>query len=628
MNKKIFKGFVPTKGKRPIESIRGRAEFYPLEEVKHLESYGGVLKDDVILVDSDDDNESDILFKIIQDLDINCNVIQTTRGKHFYFKNTDVKSNKIGNQCPLSLTLDYKLGTRNTVVPLKINGVNRKWLQETNLIDPLPIWLIPIGKNIIDFSTLGEGDGRNQTLFNYILKLQSEGLSKNEIRETITIINKYILEDPLPERELETILRDEAFQKPVFFKGTTFLFDKFSNYLKNEHYIIKINNQLHIYKDGVYQNGNVIIEGEMIKHISNLNRAKRNEVLHYLNISINENKVQSNANLIAFNNGSYNLIDDSFSNFSPDYIITNKIPWDYNPNAYSKLADNTLDKIACHDEEIRALLEEVIGYTFYRRNELGKAFIFIGDKSNGKSTYLDMISTILGQENISALDLKELGERFKTAELFGKLANIGDDIGDEFIANPSVFKKLVTGDRINVEKKGQDPFDFNNYSKLLFSANNIPRMKDRTGAVQRRLVIIPFNAKFSKDDPDYRPYIKYELREEESIQYLINVGLKGLKRILENRQFTKSSKVEKELEEYEESNNPVIGFVKDVGLNSILENTTSEAYLRYQEYCVKEGLQPLSNREFGKVICGTFNLESKQKWIAGENRRVYIKLEE
>src|SRR5690606_2155461 len=218
MNEKIFKGFIPTKGKKPIESIRGRTDFYPLEEVEHLQSYGGILKDDVILVDSDDEKQSEILFKIIQDLNINCNVIQTDRGKHFYFKNTNVSSNKIGNQCPLSLTLDYKLGNRNTVIPLKINGVDRKWLQETNLIDPLPIWLIPIGKNIIDFSILGEGDGRNQALFNYILKLQSEGLSKNEIRETITIINKYILEDPLPERELETILRDEAFLKESFYK--------------------------------------------------------------------------------------------------------------------------------------------------------------------------------------------------------------------------------------------------------------------------------------------------------------------------------------------------------------------------------------------------------------------------
>ena len=51
------------------------------------------------------------------------------------------------------------------------------------------------------------------------------------------------------------------------------------------------------------------------------------------------------------------------------------------------------------------LLEEVIGYTFYRRNELRKAFILIGDKANGKSTFLDMIKNVLGEENVSALDI-------------------------------------------------------------------------------------------------------------------------------------------------------------------------------------------------------------------------------
>ena len=119
-----------------------------------------------------------------------------------------------------------------------------------------------------------------------------------------------------------------------------------------------------------------------------------------------------------------------------------------------------------------------------------------------------MVKNLLGDQNIASLDLKELGDRFKTAELFGKLANIGDDIGDEFIANASVFKKLVTGDRVNVERKGQDPFEFNNYSKFLFSANVIPRMKDKTGAVQRRLVIVPFDAKFTPNDADFRPFIK------------------------------------------------------------------------------------------------------------------------
>lgn len=76
--------------------------------------------------------------------------------------------------------------------------------------------------------------------------------------------------------------------------------------------------------------------------------------------------------------------------------------------------------------------------------------------------------------------------------------------------------------------------------------------------------------------------------------------------------------------EYEEANNPVIGFVKEVGLDSILDNTTKEVYLRYQAYCVEEGLQPLSNKEFGKVLCSVFDIESTVKKIKGKSERVYI----
>lgn len=103
------------------------------------------------------------------------------------------------------------------------------------------------------------------------------------------------------------------------------------------------------------------------------------------------------------------------------------------------------------------------------------------------------------------MDIGELDEGFSVAALAGKLANIRDDISDEFLQRRSIatFKKIVTGDRIKAEFKGENPFEFAPYAKLLFSANDIPRTKDKTGAVLRRMVIIPFNAVFSKDDPDY-----------------------------------------------------------------------------------------------------------------------------
>lgn len=596
-----------------------------------MPEYAGILAAETILIDVDDFEASEILFKVVKEYALTCRVYRTSRGKHFLFKNSGVPTNKTGCKLAIGLTADIKIGTRNSYEVLKYDNQNREILYDTaenEEAQQLPRWLFPV-KSKMEFLNMETGDGRNQGLFNYILTLQSNDFSVEEARETIRIINKFVLKVPLSDDEIETVLRDDAFKKPVFFMGSTFLFDKFATFLKNNNHIIKINNQLHIYKNGIYISGLAEIEAEMIQHIPGLNRAKRTEVLAYLDILIRENFKAEDANLIAFENGLYNIVDDSFVEFTPEHIITNKIRWKYNPEAYSELADKTLNKIACNDPQIRALLEEAIGYCFYRRNELGKAFILTGDKSNGKSTFLSMVQYLLGDENISSLDLKELGDRFKTAEMFGKLANIGDDIGDEFIANPAIFKKLVTGERVSAERKGQNPFEFNNYSKLLFSANNIPRIKDKTGAVQRRLTIIPFDARFSADDPDFNPYIKHLLKTDEVMEYLINLGIAGLKRVLLNRKFTGSTKVQKAMDEYEENNNPIIGFFRECEDEEFqIENEpTNVVYKRYQEYCLANSLQPMSNIEFSKQVNRILNMRVENKWLNGKKHRIFIKNE-
>lgn len=625
----FFKGYVETHNKKCIEKFKGRTNFKTFEQVQLLSEYAGILAADTIMVDIDNLESSEILFKIVQNYKLCCRVYQTKRGKHFLFKNSGVDTNKTNCKLAIGLNADIKIGTRNSYEVLKYGGVERKILYDTaenEEAQPLPRWLHPVKSNV-DFLNMSDGDGRNQSLFNYILTLQGCNFTVEEIRETIRIINKFVLKIPLAENEIETILRDDSFKKPIFFNGSAFLFDKFAAFLKTNHHIIKINNQLHIYRNGIYIPGASEIEAEMIKHIPQLNRAKRTEVLAYLDIMIRENTNAEDANLIAFENGLYNIVDDSFVSFTPEHIITNKINWQYNPKAYSELADGVLNKIACKDIQIRALLEEAIGYCFYRRNELGKAFILIGDKSNGKSTFLSTLQYLLGDENIASLDLKELGDRFKTAELFGKLANIGDDIGDEFIANAAIFRKLVTGDRVSAERKGQNPFEFNNYSKFLFSANNIPRIKDKTGAVQRRLVIIPFDATFSNSDPDFNPYIKHLLRTNEVMEYLINLGIQGLKRILENRSFTNSERVQQELDDYEEQNNPILGFFRECEDEDFqIENEpTNKAYKRYQEYCLASSLQPMSNIEFSKQVNRILNFHIKDQKINGKKCRIFVR---
>lgn len=622
----LYKGYIETRGKQPCEKLKNRTKWKTLEEVKNLNGYAGVLEKDTIFVDIDDPEQSEILMDIVEEYQLNCRVYCTKRGKHFVFKNHSITRNRGGIQLAVGLTADIKVGLKTSYEVIKIYGEERfiEWdIEEGEEYQEIPKWLFPV-PTTADFIDMDAGDGRNQALFNYILTLTANDFTVEETRECIRILNKFVLKEPLPDDELETILRDEAFQKPVFFMGSTFLFDKFATYMKNAAHIVKINNQLHIYKDGIYENGYKEIETEMIHYIPNLKKNQRREVLDYMEL-ITESRQMSEANLIAFENGVYDMVTGELKPFNSDMVITNKIPWNYNPDAYSELADKTLDKLSCGDKNIRALLEECIGYCFYRRNELGKAFILTGDKSNGKSTFLDCMKAILGEQNISALDLKELGDRFNTAMMFGKLANIGDDIGDDFLqgSQVSIFKKIVTGNRIKAERKGQDPFEFNPYIKLLFSANDIPRMKDKTGAVLRRLVIIPFNATFSKDSEDYDPYIKYKLIEQDSMEYFIRIGVEGLQRVIINQGFTQSEKVQNQLNEYEEENNPIIAFIADCGVDAIENEPTNEVYKRYQVFCAENNMQPMSNIIFSKQINKRLKFEVVHTKINGQTRRIF-----
>lgn len=624
----LYKGYVETKDKKCIEKYKGRTDFKTYEQVESLPEFAGILAENTILVDLDDGKQAEILMNIVENLQLDCKVIDTTRGKHFLFHNTKIKSCSTHSTLAVGLTADIKVGFKSSYEVLKVNGEERfiEWdAEEGHDYQEIPKWLFPV-KTKADFLTMDAGDGRNQALFNYILTLQSSGFTVEECRECITLLNRYVLKEPLSDSELEVILRDDAFKKPIFFDGNTLLHEKFAEYLKNAKHIVRINGQLHIYKDGIYVPGYRAIESEMIQLIPHLRDAQRKEVLKYLELLADTVKA-ADANYITFKNGIYDIANDVMVPPSADLILTNRIEHNFNPAAYSELMDSTLNKLACQDKDIRALLEECVGYCFYRRNELGKAFILTGDKSNGKSTFLDVVTAILGEDNISTLDIKELGDRFSTSMMFGKLANIADDIGDDFLQGTqvSVFKKVVTGNRIKAERKGQDPFEFSPYVKILASANEIPRMKDKTGAVLRRLVIIPFNATFSKDDPDFDPYIKTKLSKPEPLEYLIALGVKGLDRVLHNKGFTVPTLVQEQLDEYEESNNPIIAFLKDVELSELENEPTSDVYRRYNLFCTENSLQAMSAIAFTKQLCRRCGFTLTRKRVDGEIKRVYEK---
>lgn len=638
-NEKVFRTYLKgggKDGKRCVDRHKGISNVRTWENASQFDCFGGVLQEGFIDISFDDKDMSEHFFDMAEQMQWKCLCLMNPANGHLhtYWKDSKHRITKFTKDLTLACGLVADIHGGETYIPLRVNGVDR-FPPEYDILpgeeyQEVPDELIPVNTNIRLWQSK-EGDGRNSDLYGYILILQSQmQMSDDRIRAMYReVINPFILGDKLSDNELDVILRDESFEKqilPSFYSGASFLHDRFAEYLMQQNHVVILDGRLHIYKDGIYVSARREIESQMIQLVPKLKKTQRREVLDYLEL-IAEPVTPADPRYIAFKNGILDVPTGKMMDFTPELVITNKIPWNYQPEAYDALCDKTLNKIACNDPSIRAILEECVGACMYRSALVGggKAFILTGDRANGKSTFLDMIKAMLGKENFSVLDLKEIGDRFNTSMIYNKLCNAGDDISDDFLQGTQVstFKKIVTGNRIKAEDKGQDPYDFEPYCKLIFSANDIPRMRDKTGAVMRRLVIIPFNARFSKEDPDYDPFIKYKLITEESIEYLIRCGVEGLKRVLINEGYSSSEKVQEQMDEYEQENNPIIGFIQEQGIGNIIHQQTDHVFRMYQVFCQDSQIQPMSKFVFSKQINKRLHLKVVQRKVDGKNHRVF-----
>lgn len=634
----IFKGYVLSNGKVPLSSVK-TDDILSQRPTNH--DYCGVLYEDIVQIDFDDEESARIALRIVQEQGIKCDVLKTTRGIHLYFKATKrVKSCSTGIYTAIGLKCDVGLGSKNRVVPLRITKdveqirivdgeehlsitkriVEREWIQTYPELDDLPAIFTPIDHKDRD---IRRSDTRNQTLFNYILVLQYNEFSRDEVRDVIRTINRYVLFTPLPEREIDVIIRDDAFSEEIFFKEKQFLHDRFGNYMLANSNIILINNQPHIYtEDELYSNDPLEFERIMLTKIPSLREAQRREVYKYIALKCSTKGEFSHARYLGLKSRILDVQEMKFYDYTPKMLINNRIPYDYNPKAYHEIMDKTLNKVCMGDIQIRQLLEEMIGYSLYRRNTMQVCFILTGEGSNGKSTILNCIKHLIGKENYTSLDMRELEDTFKPAELYGKLANIGDDISTKYMEGSSIFKKCVTGESFIVARKYGQPFELESYATQIFCANELPQVRDKSDGFNRRIVIIPFNAKFSKTDKDYDPFIEDKLLTDDALEYMLKLAVEGLRRVLINRSFTTSAVGEKEKSDYVKLNNNVLEWLDN---DPKIENeAVNDVYLQYKVWCSENGCQPVKKLHLGKEIKKHTSLVSKPQSVDGKTVRIFV----
>lgn len=639
----LFRGFIPTNNKHAKMKFKDVENLPTLDDVRSMQEYAGVLRKGVLLLDFDNIDHGMTFQKMCIDAGVKYTSIKTNRGVHFYFKG-DGLSATVGAFLACGLEADIKSGEKNGYSIIKFSGVEREVVEYHSELTELPFWAKPI-KNFGELELFGmkEGDGRNQTLFRYILDLRNNGYSNDEIKLIIRVVNEYTFAEPLDNNEIRTLLRNESFPendndektndsdelpKSTSKRGRSKIdIIEVGNKFIQDCQLKVIDGQIRGYNGKIYTSNRTALAKWFYATLGSVCSTNTiRELWAYVEAQLVGQSVETDPRYIAFNNGVYDIVENKLLDFDAKYNITNIIPHNYNPNAYNADLDKMLNSLACNDTSVRSLLEECVGYCFYRANELSKAFLLIGDKSNGKSTFLSLIHGLLGQDNVSSLDLGQLGERFNTAMLSGKLANIGDDISDEFCRGDTVamFKKVVSGNKVQGEFKGQTPFMFSPKVKMLFSANQFPRMKGSEEAIARRLIIIPFNAQFNKNNPDYDPYIIYKIKTEDAYEYLIQIALDGLYEMLANNEFTKCAQADDMLAQFKNLNDNMIEYMDD---NEFLGRSIIDCYTDYCGYCTASGYTPVGKNTFSSRIHKRFGYVSKVIKINNKPVRIFGKSE-
>lgn len=371
---------------------------------------------------------------------------------------------------------------------------------------------------------------------------------------------------------------------------------------------MKDTKEIYYYDDnkGLYVNGG---EWQIQEHAEILNSKIRtvqvNEVINHImrRTGVDRNQFDSNPDLLNLQNGFLNIKTGLFTDHSSSHLSLTQLPVVYNPEAICPNILKFLGEVLQPRDVFTAL--QIIGYCIYKSTKYEKAIMLFGRSGdNGKGTFIRLIESLVGLENTSHVSLQDLGDRFGAADLYGKMVNTCGDISADKISRSGIFKMIVSGDTIRAQRKYGQPFNFRNYAKLIFSANQIPDSEDRTFAFYKRWILLNFEKVF-RDNKDTNLIDKLTTSEE--LSGLLNSALRALKLLQKDEGFRDIS-IEETMKQYNKNTDTTTTFLEE---RCMLDPGNPECYTiatdlrtKYLTYCSERNERPLDANVFGAKLKG------------------------
>lgn len=315
-------------------------------------------------------------------------------------------------------------------------------------------------------------------------------------------------------------------------------------------------------------------------------------------------KKQGDEVLINLQNGTFSITPTAqmLRGFQREDFITYQLPFKYDGTAVAPIFDQYLREVL-PDVSQQQVLAEFVAYVFVKRQtlKLEKSLILYGTGANGKSVFFEILMALLGKENVSNVGLQDLTEEkgYYRAELGTKLLNYASEISAKM--NSIVFKQLVSGEPVITRLPCKPPVTIDDYAKLIFNTNELPKDVENNEAFFRRFLIIKFGVTIPEQNRD--PQLATRIIQNE-LSGVFNWVLAGLNRLLTQGNFTYSKGIEEAVDAYRQESDTVNQFITDEALVPSVVSFMPLKYLYvvYKKHCQDLNYKPSSVKSFAEKL--------------------------
>lgn len=651
--------------KKPNMTGSWKNSNYRYEDIKNMQNAGVIIPAGFVVCDFDDQAHAEKALEIITASKLRTLVTKTTRGIHAWFKMPRNNVNNIVSQVTDTQTLcGLRVDLRiNSYLMIKQNGQMREFVYKNvdslDEVDELPFFFFPNKTGSQDrYNLLGLKNGsRTNTLHSYFCHLQNYKLlwdfpfeaRRKIIINSVVVANRFLLEDPLSENELfrevlhngevsepdREVKFEEKEQAPVFVGEADV--NKIAEELAEKFKIKNYNGDLYYYDDGYFQNygSSLKLKKAIYEAYPYLTNFQIREVVERIQFISFVEKTNENPEIINLKNGRYHTRLHVMVGHDSDVFETQRIPVTYDESitSHEKIDEYRLELFG--SQEMVDLVDEITGYCFLRNLSAQKLFIFWGGAGSGKSTYLNVIKNLIGDENRSAISLANMTEnKYANSLMVNKFLNTIDEVdSSKHLKSEDTVKILSCGQDIFVERKYKEGFNTKIYATQIVALNDPLHIEDE--ALLDRLMIIPFVNRYRNTDKQLNENNIYEFAcNEDGKSYLFNKAMQGLKRLQNNNfKFSTVKEVEKtkklfiHLDEVAADDDDVAKFLEDLKINeeNIVEiGNANEIAEMYRNWCIANKKVFIGSTNFKNRVIDILNVEIKKVRSNGRRDRRFV----